>query len=509
MSAALVAPRAAPPASPARTFAILALLVCTTLLTYAPTLRNGFLQIGFDDAIIVDTEAIRGLDGPHLRAMAGSFVEAHYVPLTLLSLAVDHALWQFDPFGFHLTNILLQAVNAVLVWLLLRPLLPPPMSPLVAALVFAVHPLQLEAVSLAIQRKTLLSGAAFFITLLCWQRWRGGRGHAWYAAALGAYACAALAKPNVVTLPVILWLYDYAFVDGRPRWKATLPFLAIAAAATAAAITAHAEVDAVHGLHGGNVVVHGLMMARVTAEYMLAALLPIDLAPAYYYQRSDGLALRNWAALIALLGLAVVVVRQRRAQPWPFICLAWFAITLAPESNLVPLTQLRADRFCYLPMLAVGIAWAYGLARVTRAAPRAWLEPALATGLVVSLAMLTAASAPMWHSDVSAWERVVERQDWVAAPHLLLGHAYLLANDVPDATRAYERALLVQPDSNAAAQARLALSRLRAAPPPAAPQATADAGNPDATRGHAQPHARRAADRRARRLVERRRGSLA
>ena len=497
VSAALLAPRSAPPPAATLTLATLALLVCTTLLTFAPTLRNGFLQIGFDDAIILDTEAIRALDGPHLRAMAGNFVEAHYVPATLLSLAIDHAVWQFDPFGFHLTNILLQALNAVLVWLLLRPLLPPRVSPLVAALVFAVHPLQLEAVSLAIQRKTLLAGAGFFTTLLCWQRWRSDRGNAWYAAAIGAYVFAALAKPNVVTLPAILWLYDYAFVDGRPRWKATLPFVAIAAASTAAALFAHAEVDAVHGLHGGNVLIHGLMMARVTGEYLLAALLPVDLAPTYYYRQDDGLAPCNWVALVGLVGLATLVIRNRRAQPWPFICLAWFAITLAPESNLVPLTQLRADRFCYLPMVAVGIGWAFALTWVARAAQRAWLEPALATGLVASLALLTAASAPMWRSDVSAWQRVVERQGWAAAPHLLLGHAFLLDHDVAAATRAYEDALRSQPDSSAAAQARLALSRLRSEdPPPVAPQAAA---RPDAQRGRRgeYPHALLASGRQA------------
>jgi hypothetical protein len=121
-----------------------------------------------------------------------------------------------------------------------------------AALLFALHPLQLEAVALAIQRKTVLSGALFFATLIAYQAWRRGGRRAHYAAAVGLFALAALAKPIVVTLPLLLWLYEYTFIDGRLRWRDKLPFLAIAAACAAAALAAHAEVDAVRSWHGGD-----------------------------------------------------------------------------------------------------------------------------------------------------------------------------------------------------------------------------------------------------------------
>ncbi len=463
ITSALIAPPRRGPAPGAAVWH-LAVVVLASLATYLPTLRNGFLQVGFDDAIIVDTAAIHGLDASHLQAMATQFVHAHYTPITFFSLAVDHALWGLDPFGYHLTNIALHTLAAALVWVLLRPLLPAPGQATLAAVIFAVHPVQLEAVTLAIQRKTLLAAIGFLTTLLCWRRWRGGAGRHWYAAALASFALAALSKPSVVTLPAVLCLYDYTFVDGRPRWRATLPFLAIAAAVTALAVAAHAQIGATHALHGGAVLPHVLMMARVGLESLAAALAPIDLAPVYYYRRDQALAPFNWLALGSVLCLVLWGAVRRRTYPWTFFCLAWFALTLAPESNLVPLAQLRADRFAYLPMVGAS-AW---LALVTYGAAgwlgRPALAPALGAAIATVLAFATMRSAAVWRDDVTAWTRVVERHPWAAAGHLLLGHAYRARGDAARARAAYLAALTRKPEWIEAQQALASLAA--AAPPP-------------------------------------------
>ncbi len=140
-----------------------ALLLTAVLLsawTYWPTLHNGFLLLGFDDAIVTDTDFLHVLDRRSLARMATELVQAHYVPLTMLSLAIDHQLWGLDPTGYHATNIALHALVAALFAAFIRPLMPSTASALIAAALFAVHPLQLEAATLVIQRKTLLSGAA-------------------------------------------------------------------------------------------------------------------------------------------------------------------------------------------------------------------------------------------------------------------------------------------------------------------------------------------------------------
>ena len=101
--------------------ACLLLIAVATLLTYWPTVHNGFLQVSFDDAIVVDTVELRALTVPNLVALATQFNHAHYVPLTMLSLALDYRVWGLDPFGYHLTNIALHALTAVLVRVFLWP----------------------------------------------------------------------------------------------------------------------------------------------------------------------------------------------------------------------------------------------------------------------------------------------------------------------------------------------------------------------------------------------------
>jgi hypothetical protein len=446
------------------TIAALVLVAVGTAVTFWPTLDNGFLQIAFDDAIITDTAALHRPDWSSLRTLATQFIHAHYVPLTMLSLAVDHALWGLEPRGYHLGNVLLHALNAVLVWLFLRRLLVSAWTTTLAALLFAVHPLQLEAVSLAIQRKTVLSGTAFFLTLLCYQRWRDDRGRAWYAGAVAAFAAAALAKPAVVTLPLVLWLYEYTFL-GRLRWLDKLPFLAIAAAATAAAVAAHAAVGAVHGVHGGGLIAHVVMTGRVSADYLVAALLPVGLSPIYYYRRALVYQPLNLLALAAVVGLAVAVIAGRRRRPWTFFCLAWLAVTLLPESNVVPLSQLRADRFLYLGMVGIALWLAVGIEalRMPRAhsapfgAGQQVAAPVAGVLLVIGLAVATHTSAAVWRSDVTAWTRVVERYPWSATAWLLLGHAHAAAAEPQRAAAAYVVAVERDPEL---AGAHLALARL-------------------------------------------------
>jgi len=462
---ALIATRPAAawaPGSRRARVASLALVVLVSLCTFWPTVHNGFLQVAFDDAIVVDTTEIRALDAANLTALATRFNHAHYVPLTMLSLALDYRVWGLDPFGYHLTNVALHALTAALVCVFLWPIMPSLAAATAAALLFAVHPLQMEAVTLAIQRKTVLSGALFFATLIAYQAWRRSGRRRTYALAVAAFAAAALAKPIVIALPGLLWLYEYAFIDGRLRWRDKVPFLAIAAAATAAATAAHAAVGAVRSWHGGDPLTHMVMLARVTAEYLGAIFLPLALSPIYYYRRALAWEPLNLLAVVALLGLAVWLVARRRSLPWTFVCAAWFAIDLLPESNLMPLAQLRADRFLYLPILGAAMWIAVGLDRLPQlgTAP-VWarrLPARLSTAaLVAALAAATHASASVWRSDVSAWTRVAERHPWSATAFLLLGHAYMAADDPQRAELAYRHTIELTPDL---ADAHLALARL-------------------------------------------------
>jgi len=414
-----------------------ALVVVCTIAVFAPTLRNGFLPLGFDDALILDTPALRGLGLQQLWTMATEFNHAHYVPLTMLSLAFDYHFWQLDPWGYHLTNIVLHATAAVLLCIFLQPLLSSGTA-LVAALIFAVHPVQMEVVSLAIQRKTLLAGVFFFLSIIFYQRWRRGGVRCHYVAAMLLFAGAAFSKPAVVSAPLILLLYDYAFVDRRLQWMHTLPFFVIAAVTTALGVRAHAAVGAIHDFHGGSLLTNLLMVSHVTLEYVDALLLPVNLAPIYYYRIGSIYAPVNFLAL-ALIPILCVYVTLYRRGTWSFFCLWWFLLMLLPESNLIPLAQLRADRFLYFPIVGFAIWVAVGLESAARVPGLRWgwrqsLWPATVS-IIAILGFLSYSSAGVWHDDVTAWARIVERHPWCAVAHGTLGRAYYERNDLANAER--------------------------------------------------------------------------
>lgn len=439
----------------------LALVALLTVVSFWPTLQNGFLPLGFDDAIITDSVSIRGLGPTNLRSMVTELNHAHYVPLTMLSLALDYRLWGLDPFGYHLTNVLLHALAAMLVCVFLWPLAPSRFAATVGALIFAVHPVQLEAVSVAIQRKTLLSGLLFFATLLLYRKWRATPRPWLYCATLLCFVAAGLAKPVVMSLPFFLLLYDYVFEGGRVRILDKLPFFVVSAGVAMLAYAAHASAGAVHPPHGGSLLTHVLMVSRVTLEYVTAVLLPIALSPIYYYPHSIAHSPLNYLALIGIPSVCLFVAWHRSRHPWLFFCGAWFVLALLPESNLTPLAQLRADRFLYLSVAGAGLGiailierFASGVAAHARGGLVAYATGAAVVGVLM---ITTRASAAVWHDDVSAWNRVAERHPWSATAAIMLSRAYASAGDPARAEAILFESVRLHPEL---AAPQLALARL-------------------------------------------------
>jgi hypothetical protein len=311
------------------------------------------------------------------------------------------------------------------------------------------------------QRKTLLSGLLFFAALILYQKWRAMARPNLYVTALLCFVAAALAKPVVMSLPLILLLYDTVFEGGRVRLADKLPFILVSAAVAIVAYVAHVSIGAVHPLHGGSLLTHVLVMSRVTLEYVTAILLPFALSPIYYYPHSIAHSPLNYLALAAIPLACVSVTRHRRLYPWTFFCVGWFALTLLPESNLTPLAQLRADRFLYLSMVGAGLGVAVVIERlatgISVGARRPVFAYATGTALVAVLALMTRASAGIWYDDVSAWNRVAKRHLWSATAGIMLSRAHASAGDPVKAEATLFESIRLHPDL---AAPHIALARL-------------------------------------------------
>src|SRR5262249_29784432 len=409
---------------------------------FSPALRNGF--VNWDDfETIVENQNFRGFTWTHLRWMFTTFHLGHYQPLSWVTFGLDYWLWGMKPFGYHLTNILFHTANAVLSYFLSLRLLEiaAQISSVVvrnlaagfSALFFAVHPLRVESVAWATERRDMLSGFFLLLTVLSylkavspkidkrsWLRWT--------AVTVVLYFLSLLSKASGMTLPfvlVVLDIYPLRRLPGDPRgwfsaatrnvWLEKIPFLIAAIATGAIALTAQEQAGALWSSEShefSDRIAQGLYAITF---YLLKTLLPTHLAPLYEFP--PDFYLSNWRVVLAalvflLLSLVFFAARHR----WPAGLAGWiiYLLLLAPVSGVAQAgPQLVADRYSYLSCMVWALLAATVLVRLWRPLTEA-RRPAMAGDLMglpllvlVSLSVLTWRQTETWHDTERLWNHAL------------------------------------------------------------------------------------------------------
>ncbi len=426
------------------------LVAAATFAAFIPVLDNGFVNWG-DRAELVDNPHFKGLAPSNLRWMLTAVYMGHYQPVTWLCFTVDYALWGMRPFGYHLTSLLLHVGCALAAYALIRRLLrvgsraTPETAAIAAAagaLLFALHPLRVETVAWAVERRGVLSALHSLLCVLAYLRFAGPgerpRRWAFYWLSVAAFFLAILAKGSVVTLPLALLVLDVyplrrvgASPAGRGRllqgWFDVLrekaPFIVIAALATIVGVIGAAESGMRRTWEGYGLVPRLVQCAWGPAFYLWKTIAPVGLSPLYELSpEMNPLSLRVLAAaavVIAITALAVIAARRV-----PAIAAAWacWLILLLPVLGLVQAGhQVAADRYTYLPAVALSALAAAGLAAAA-AHRRAW--PALlgaVPAVLAVLAALTWGQARVWSDSRALWEHAVRIDPGGAVAHNNLG----------------------------------------------------------------------------------------
>ena len=283
----------------------------------------------------------------------------NYAPIHLLSYMVDDALWGLRPSAFAFTNVVLHAANGALFYLLLIEFGWRRLAAWAAALIFLVHPVQVESVAWISQRKAVLSLLFFLLALLAFVRYRrtdGRRRWVLYAASLLAFGLALLTKATTVVFPLIAVLFDRHFERERSRstWLLDkLPFLGAAAAVAVATVRAQSpEIGGgTSDYHGGSPFATLLTMLPVLVRYLGMVAWPARLSAVYAPSIKTAIDLEVLlaAALLALVVAFGVHLYRRRSEQ--LVWLLVFAIGLLPVSQIIPIVTLMNDWYLYLPML--------------------------------------------------------------------------------------------------------------------------------------------------------------
>jgi hypothetical protein len=441
-----------------------------TFLTFLPALWFPFVE--WDDISNFVTNAdYRGLTWTHLRWMLTSVHGGHWIPATWGTLGLDHVVWGMDPFGYHLTNVLLHATNALIAFLVAQCLLRAamPEAPGVAlqagaaaaALMFGLHPLRVESVAWISERRDVLSGLFWLLALLAYLRAperSGQKAGGWKLASLASYQLAVMAKSITVTLPVVLLILDVYPLrrhgDGKRRLlleKAAyvpMTLFGVGMAFLAAPLIPQNHLSFLERI---------AVSSYSAWFYVATTIAPAALSPLYGLPPSIGLAApRFMAPLLVVLAMTVAALVLRRR--WPALLAAWIAylIMLSPVSGMLHRgPQLVADRYSYLSCLPWALLFGALVAIIaTRlAAPTgrhtAWRLAALAClGALSALPVLSSRQLPIWRSGETLWQHTVTVDPDCAMCHFYFGQ-YLRSRDRPAlAVEHLARAAELQPSLN-------------------------------------------------------------
>ena len=460
-----------------------ALCGLVTLLVFLPALGNQF--VNWDDEVnLVSNPRYRGLGWEQLRWMFSNTLGGHYIPMTWLSFGLDYVLWGMRPAGYHATSVVLHAANAVLFYFVARRLMraaveADPRSLTVgataAALLFSLHPLRVESVAWATERRDVLMG---FFALLCVVSYlraidRDGRDplhRGWYWTAVGLFGLALLSKSVVVGLPVVLFLLDVY----PPRRSQTLfrlalekiPFVLLAATVAAVTLTVGAGHRLMTSIETLGIVQRLAISAYAVAFYLWKTVAPWPLSPLYTLFHP----VVPWsatylvpAAFVFVITLAAILGYRR----WPAGLIAWtsYIVLLAPVVGILHNgAQIVADRYTYLSCAPWAILGGAGVAWSRHAARNGKLSPPIGTAvmgaaaiIIVAFAGLTIRQVAAWRDSVTLWAHAASVEPASDIPIFYLGWALADAGRFDEAKAHFERALRRTPDNLAALKAQLDL----------------------------------------------------
>ena len=462
-----------------------------TILVYTPALKNDFV---WDDGIYVcENTKNLSFNVQSLYWMFTSFHAGNWHPLTWLSHAIDYTFWGLEPLGHHLTSIMFHGLNALLVFILVLRLVSgikpvnevPSASKIpssiprrslvmacITALLFGLHPLQVESVAWVSQRKNLLCNFFVLLSILSYLSYASSvvkrHRRIWFTACLFLFIFALMSKPMAVTLPAILLLLDiyplkrmslYPAETGKKLsvFLEKIPFFALSIASGIITILAQHSGEAIKSLEQISTSARLLNGLKSLIFYLGKIILPVKLVPLYpfpaYIHWLDLQYLLSGILVLAITGFCLWFVKQGNFLF--FTAWLYYLITLLPVIGVIQVGgQSAADRYTYLPSISIFLLIGAGASWIF-CRPALIKHRGMPGGLVLAficicifMGQLTVKQIRIWNNPEVCWEYVIRSFPFPKShplAHNNLGNAYAKKGELDKAISEYKRAIARRP----------------------------------------------------------------
>lgn len=484
-------------------------LFVLTLAAYLPLWHNGFVDLDDDWYITANPHVRTGLTADNVRWALTTFHGKYWQPLSWLALQFDAQVFSTSsesgerilvPAAYHAENLAWHLGSVLLLFAVWQRLTGAIGRSFLVAALFAIHPMRVESIAWAAERKDVLSVFFGILTLWTYARYAEKPGVSRYLAVVGAFALSLLAKPMLMTLPLVLLLLDYwplrrtafgatdmSFLPGLsppPPWGRVreggasvrelvpptpalphkgggsktqvgrlllekLPLFGLTAAIAIITVVARDQTNATVPLSELSVAARLANAATAYGAYVVSTFCPIGLAVLYPHPKEAWSPAAAGGGAALLVGITLVAVHEARRWPWLIVGWSWFVIGLLPVIGLAQGgPQARADRFCYWPHIGLFVAAVWSIFAVVERIHVPRLASAAASAAVlIALASLTWQLVGYWHDPETLWERALAVTTRNAEAHEHLAKYYLREGEKDKAEAHFAEAERIDPRS--------------------------------------------------------------
>ena len=449
-------------------------LVVATLCAYGPLSRNAFIRLDDPAYVTENPHVLAGLTSAGFAWAFNLGYAGNWHPLTWLSHMLDVSCWGLDPAAHHAVNLALHATSAVVLFLLFARMTGRPWASAFVAAVFAVHPLHVESVAWAAERKDVLGALLGFLSIACWVEWTRKGGAPRYLAALALFGLSLSAKPMFVTLPFLLLLLDrwplarkygaraipsrFGAAAGPPRivkellWLRTfrekLPFFAFALASCVVTLIAQRRGQAMTSLASLPLADRFRNALAVSFAYLAKTFWPSRLSVFYPHPFGGTPAHQVIEGTLVLAAVSFAAFRYSRRLPWLAFGWLWWLVMLVPVIGIVQAGgQSMADRYTYAPMVGLSVVVAWGAAEIAARWKAARVVAGIAAaGVIGACVAATRVQVGYWRDDPTLFRHALDVTENNYLAHFRLAADAWDAGSRDEALAHYAETVRLAPD---------------------------------------------------------------